>query len=90
MATEEFKELFDKQIDDWNRRIKVSDYLEGTSNIPQLLHYLVISEYSLENVTMEMKSIEVDKLENIDCSNLELFKSNVIDNSPIPHLIEIK
>lgn len=88
MTKEHFKQLFAKQIDDWNRRIKISDYLEGASNVPRLLHYLLISEYSLQNVTMEMKSIEADKLQNFDCSDLELLKSNVIDNSSIPHLIK--
>lgn len=88
MSKEEFKQLFNKQIDDWNRRIKLSDYLEDGSKVPQLLHYLLIREYSLENVTMEMKSIEADKLETFDCSNLELFTSNQISNSPIPQLIE--
>lgn len=88
MTKEDFKQLFDKQIYDWNRKIKLSDYFEDISKTPQLLHYLLIHEYSLENVTMEMKSIEADKLQIFDCSNLELLKSNIINNSPIPYLIE--
>jgi hypothetical protein len=88
MTKEDFKDLFKIQIDNWNSKIKLSDYFEDISKTPQLLHYLLIREYSLENVTMEMKSIEVDKLQIFDCSNLELLKSNIINNSPIPHLIE--
>lgn len=88
MTKEDFKQLFVKQIEDWDRRIKVSDYFEDIQKIPQVLHYLLISEYSLENVTMEMKSIDAANLQNFDCSKLENFNSDQLTHSIIPHLIE--
>ena len=90
MTKEEFKDLFKIQIDDWNRRIKLSDYFDHIAAVPIMLHFIIINEYSLENVTMEMKSISGQNIDDFDCSNLELFKSDHIVNSPIPQLIEIK
>lgn len=73
MTKEEFKELFTIQIDNLNNKVKLSDYLEDVLENSKQLHYILITEYSIENVNMEMISLSLNELNDFNCSNLSLF-----------------
>lgn len=73
MTKEEFKQLFTNQIDNLSNKIRLSNYLDDVAENIKQLHYILLTEYSLENVTMELISFDLNELDNFDCANLSIF-----------------